>query len=167
MAGDSLSAFAAAFFLYGAALIYTDDGETVRAVVANVGDSRCHVLSDERVRQVGTDQTLGAELRAAGVDPVPSHADSIVTSVVGGGPDTDMTVDLHSLRLAIGDAVVLCTDGITDVVDPSSMVALVNRSGLDPTAAAQELVRLAHANGSDDNLTAVVGRILPAPATTI
>lgn len=141
-----------------AALVFArSDGRPV-AIVANVGDSRCYHLRGEAIIQVTTDQTLAEQLRKAAVEDIASRAEHIVVSVLGGDPESSPQIDLYRLDLAVGDVLLLCTDGISGVLDPEELVTLSSRHP-DPDQLATVLVRAAWDAGSTDNLTAVVATI--------
>jgi protein phosphatase len=67
-------------------------------------------------------------------------------------------VELHSLELHPGDAILLCSDGLTDMV-PEEAIAAVLREEADPRPACERLVEEANRRGGRDNVTAVVARV--------
>ena len=150
-----------------AAIVHLDpEGDPpgrARAAVANVGDSRCYQIRDGRAYQATTDQTLANQLAAAGVDDIGDRAEHIVTSILGGGDSTPTDIELVRLELQMHDVLVLCTDGISDVLDPPALAAIVDRFRGHPNRAATALVRSAWDHGSTDNLTAVVAYVGPPP----
>jgi protein phosphatase len=80
----------------------------------------------------------------------------VLTNVLGGGvPLTD--VDVHRAQLAAGDSVLLCSDGLYDVVSDDEMASVLSGSAT-AAAACRALIDLALERGAPDNVTAVVSR---------
>ena len=77
----------------------------------------------------------------------------IITNAVG-GPRPGVRVEVHKVDLAPGDVLLLCTDGLTEML-PDDDIAVVLREERDPRAACERLVRLANDRGGRDNVTAV------------
>jgi len=74
-----------------------------------------------------------------------------------GGPRSGVDPEVHHLRLTDGDRLLLCTDGLTDLVEDGE-IAQTLRLSLEPGDACRVLVELALARGGRDNVTAVLGR---------
>ncbi|MGF1595493.1 MAG: PP2C family protein-serine/threonine phosphatase [Acidimicrobiales bacterium] len=142
-----------------AALVYLDAQNRPHALVANVGDSRCYLVRDGETRQVTVDQTLAVRLAQAGVDDIAERASHIVVSILGGSLDSRPEIDLYGLALRPGDSLVLCTDGVSDVVEPGVMASLCGAFRRRPDMTAAALVRSAWDSRSGDNLTAAVAHI--------
>jgi protein phosphatase len=146
-------------------------GNTV--LLGHVGDSRAYVLHDSALRQVTVDHSLVEELVQEGrltADEAAVHPQrSIITRSIGTDPQVD--VDVYPVELAPGDRLVLCSDGLTDMVRPEQIAAVLRRED-DPTRAATALVDAANLAGGVDNITVVVVavtdeapvRAQPAPA---
>ena len=76
--------------------------------------------------------------------------------------DSDARVETHNLRLINGDRLLLCSDGLTDLVEDSAIAGVLNREE-EPQAACDSLVQLALDRGGKDNITVVVaGYSVPA-----
>lgn len=146
-----------------AAIVFLNEDDEPMAVVANIGDSRCYHLRGQSCHQVTTDQTLANQLRQQGRADVGGRADHIVTSILGGGSTTDTTIHVFRLDLRPGDLLLLCTDGISGVLEPDEMARIC--AAHEPNAAAAQLVRSAWDAGSKDNLTAAVAAIGDAPCS--
>ncbi|MEL7158330.1 MAG: protein phosphatase 2C domain-containing protein [Actinomycetota bacterium] len=146
----------AATTMCAAIVFMTDDGEP-KAVVANIGDSRCYHLRRGHATQITTDQTLANQLRQRGRTDVGGRADHIVTSILGGGPTTETTIHLYRLDLRPGDHLLLCTDGVSGVLEPDELVRRCEEH--EPSTAAAKLVRSAWDAGSTDNLTVALATI--------
>jgi protein phosphatase len=130
-------------------------GNTV--LLGHVGDSRAYLLRDGELRQVTVDHSLVEELVQEGkltADEAAVHPQrSIITRSIGTDPVVD--VDVYPVELAPGDRLVLCSDGLTDMVHTEDIGAIVRRED-DPTRAASALVDAANQAGGVDNITVVV-----------
>jgi protein phosphatase len=129
-----------------------------RLFVFHAGDSRCYLYRGGQLRQVTADDTVAATLARVGIirpEEVGRHrARHLVTNILGRGTTT---VQVEKVDLQAGDAVLLCSDGLTDML-PDDRMAAVLGSELDPRAACQRLVSEANEAGGRDNITAVVAR---------
>lgn len=129
------------------------DGE---AVFAHVGDSRAYLLRSGVLSQVTTDHSLVGELVTLGritVQEARTHPHRhLVTRVLGLGP---ITVDTTNLFLEAGDRILLCSDGLTDMItDEQIETTLSAGEGVEPTA--WTLIERANTAGGVDNTTVVV-----------
>lgn len=131
-------------------------------IVANVGDSRAYLVRANRATQISRDHSLVAEQVAAGAMTAQEARESqhrnIITRALGHRQRVD--VDIFEIRLLPDDRLVLSSDGMHDYVEESDMAAITVKS--PPEKAAQELVNLALANQSNDNVSAVVAWMVPA-----
>jgi PPM family protein phosphatase len=130
-------------------------GNTV--LLGHVGDSRAYLLHDGELRQVTVDHSLVEELKQEGkltADEAAVHPQrSIITRSIGTDPEVD--VDVYPVELSAGDRIVLCSDGLTDMVHAEDISAVLRRED-DPTRAASALVDAANQAGGVDNITVVV-----------
>ena len=105
------------------------------------------------------DQTLAQRLDAGGVTPVAMAAHDhphILTDAIGGMAGSP-SIQIGQFRLQHDDSLLLCTNGLTDVVDDESVTAiLLGAESLDERCHA--LVDLALARGTEDNVTAVIAK---------
>jgi serine/threonine protein phosphatase PrpC len=127
-----------------------------RAVIGHVGDSRVYRLRDGALAQLTVDHSLLAQLMATGtaVDPDTFHWRHVVTRALG---TTSGEPDVQSDRARSGDVYVVCSDGLSEVLDPAEIAAC-----LDAPAehACRALIDAAYAAGSRDNISAIVVRVL-------
>jgi protein phosphatase len=134
------------------------------ATVANVGDSRAYLLRGNALTQVTRDHTVVAEevvqgrltVDAARRDPRRNR----LTHVIGTHPRLESKLpDVFELTLLPGDRLLLCSDGLYDVLDDGDMRRALQDQ--DPGDAARELVQSAKERGTRDNATAVVAASIP------
>ena len=127
-----------------------------KLIVANVGDSRLYVISD-MVRQITRDHSLVDEMvRLGELNPseARSHPDkNIITRPIGA--QQDVKADFFEVELAKDDYVLMCTDGLTNMVRDEEILDIV-RSEKEPEAIAHKLVRMANNNGGRDNITVTI-----------
>ncbi len=128
------------------------------AYVAHVGDSRCYLLRAARIYQVSEDHSLvNEQLKAGAISPDEakhSRFKNIITRSVGF--EQQVQVDLMGLELEADDAVVICCDGLSNLVDDPEILHIVEESTID--LAPGRLVALANDRGGDDNITVIVIR---------
>jgi protein phosphatase len=126
--------------------------------IGHVGDSRAYLHRDGRLEQLTEDHSLVAELVRRG-ELSPEEAEvhpqrSVITRALGTDPDVD--VDTFTVQAQAGDLFLLCSDGLTTMVDVEGITAVVDRNRQDLQAAARALIREANERGGDDNITAVL-----------
>jgi hypothetical protein len=133
-------------------------------VIAHVGDSRAYLIRNGEMRQLTRDHTWVAEAMRAGTitpEEARTHANRhILTRALGADPD--VTVDLVQEKLRSGDRVLLCSDGLTNLVSDAEILQQVQRLG--PQKAPEGLVALANERGGHDNITALV---MSVPGRTV
>jgi protein phosphatase len=131
------------------------DGDLVH--VANVGDSRGYLLRQGELSQVTVDHSLVQELvddgRLSPEDAERHPQRSVITRALG--IDREVEFDLFTYKLQVGDRLLLCSDGLSDVVEPAQIRKVLLRV---PNAqrAARELVAVANEQGGPDNITVIV-----------
>lgn len=124
--------------------------------VANVGDSRLYVVN-RGIRQITRDHSYVEEMvRLGKVDASQArvHPDkNIITRAIGASEDVE--ADFFEVELVENDRILICTDGLTNMVE-DSVICDVIRSDADPEARGQKLVALANHNGGRDNITVMI-----------
>ncbi len=124
--------------------------------VANVGDSRLYVI-DKEITQVTKDHSLVAELvRKGSLDEsqAKGHPDkNIITRAIGAAPTVE--IDFFEVELGSGDIILMCTDGLTNMVDDDEILHIV-RCGVDAPDIAESLIKMANHNGGKDNIGVVI-----------
>ena len=126
----------------------------MEALIAHVGDSRAYLYRQGTIRHLTRDHTLAQDMLDAGM-PLPDASLRHVLSNCLGGTGQDLTVDFHHYRFQDGDRLLLCTDGLCDMV-PDDAIANTLSLHADPQEACAALVELALENGGRDNVTAVL-----------
>jgi protein phosphatase len=126
--------------------------------IAHVGDSRCYLCRQGTLHRLTRDHTLVDELvRRGGITAEEAKRHRlrhIVTNALGdGGPNIE--VEVHNLKLEVGDIILLCSDGLTEMVSDET-ISKTLQGGSDPEKACRELVERANLAGGRDNITAVV-----------
>jgi serine/threonine protein phosphatase PrpC len=132
-------------------------------ILAHVGDSRCYRLREGAFEQLSRDHTLVAHLAAQGIltpEQAKYHPQrNVIRQAVGvADPTEPLEPDIETFALQAGDLYLLCSDGLTDMVDDAEIEAIVREE--PPTRAAWRLVDRALANGGRDNITVVLARIM-------
>jgi serine/threonine protein phosphatase PrpC len=128
----------------------TSDG----AVIGHVGDSRVYRLRRGALAQLTTDHSLAAQLEAAGMKPDANFQwRHVVTRALGTACSEP---DVQHQPLERGDVFLLCSDGLSEVLAPAQIAALL---AAPPETACHALVDAAYAAGSRDNISAVVVRV--------
>jgi PPM family protein phosphatase len=131
-----------------------------RAYIVHVGDSRAYHRRGGRLNRLTRDQTLGSylvEQRAMSEQQVEKAGyHNVLTSAIGA---SDMTPVVGVLDLEPGDALLLCTDGLTNDVPEGEIDALL-AGAADPERTCRALVDRALEGGGRDNITAIVAYAL-------
>jgi protein phosphatase len=128
--------------------------------VVHAGDSRCYLFRGGSVRQLTADHTMAQELALRGVirpEQVRQHQYRHVVTNVLGGNEAGVQAEMHKVSLQTGDVVLLCSDGLTDML-ADDHIATILAAEREPQLACRKLVAQANAAGGKDNITAVVGR---------
>ena len=129
-------------------VVATIDGQTLK--VANVGDSRLYVISDD-ITQVTRDHSLVEEIDR---QEARHHANkNIITKAIGGAKEVEP--DVFAVDLFPGDKILLCTDGLTNMVEDARIRRVV-RDTDNIEDACRILIDLANDAGGRDNITAML-----------
>ena len=133
-------------------------------LIVHVGDSRAYLLHAGRLHRLTRDHTYAQMLVDTGQllasEVAGSGMGHILTNVLGGCTE-QVEVDIDLLRLADGDRLLLCSDGLTDLVDDDTIATTLGESQSSSDACAR-LIHLALDSGGRDNVTVIVaGYTLP------
>lgn len=128
-----------------------------RLYAANVGDSRLYVINREHITQITRDHSLVEEMVRMGEmdkEVAKDHPDkNIITRAVGVLPE--VAVDFFEITLAEEDTILMCSDGLTNMVEDSEIKRIV-LGQRDIVEKAERLVETANQNGGRDNITVVL-----------
>jgi serine/threonine protein phosphatase PrpC len=126
-----------------------------RGVLGHLGDSRIYRLRGDALLQLTCDHSLYEQLRAGGLELPPLseflHANVITRAL---GPNEDERPELAEIELELGDRFLLCTDGLSGVLEPDLIATLLAIGTCEQ--ACDTLIDAAYEAGSRDNITAVV-----------
>lgn len=127
-----------------------------KLLVANVGDSRLYIIGDT-IRQITRDHSLVEEMvRAGGIDEETARHRSdknIITRAVGAMDE--ITADFFQLEVRPGDIILMCSDGLTNMLEDDE-IRMIVRSGRDIVEKAEKLVEAANSNGGRDNIAVIL-----------
>ncbi len=133
----------------------TLEGDTM--YVANVGDSRLYVVSPREIRQITRDHSLVEEMvRMGGLkrEQARSHPDkNIITRAIGA--EDEIEVDFFQVQLKHGDIVLMCSDGLTNMIEDEE-IRMILHGQRDLVEKAESLVNAANNNGGKDNIAVVL-----------
>ena len=111
-----------------------------RAWLINAGDSRTYLFRDGIVEQLSVDE---------------ENEDGLLTNCVGGGSDTTLAVTEITDKLQEGDTILICSDGLSDVINDDYLEYFLMNS----VSPAEELAEWAMENGSSDNVSVIAARV--------
>ncbi len=125
-------------------------------LVANVGDSRLYLIN-ETIRQITVDHSLVEEMvRIGSIDrnTARNHPDkNIITRAIG--VKENVEIDFFCVALLREDTILLCSDGLSNMVEDES-IRLIVSGQRDVVEKAQELVKAANENGGSDNISVIL-----------
>lgn len=128
-------------------------------LIGHVGDSRAYLLRDDKITQLTKDHTVAQALIDAGVspdDPVSSSLQHLLTAALG-ALDAEIEPELNRHRLSAGDQLLLCSDGLTKMVDDATILRAATQAN-SAVRACHDLIELALSAGGLDNVTVVLAR---------
>lgn len=125
--------------------------------VANVGDSRLYVVNRSRIRQITRDHSWVEEMvRRGGIgrEEARNHPDKNIITRAVGAEDT-VKADFYTVRLEQGDRILMCTDGLTNMLEDEE-IRMILDGARDIVEKAEALVRTANENGGKDNISVIL-----------
>ncbi|NLL47897.1 MAG: Stp1/IreP family PP2C-type Ser/Thr phosphatase [Firmicutes bacterium] len=142
------------------ALVSEPDSEgRVRLTLGHVGDSRCYIFSHGVLQQLTSDHSVVGELLRQGTitaSEARTHPKKHVLTQVLGSPDVE--IEIIETELEPGTLILLCTDGLTDLVD-DQQIAKTLQGDFYASNLARDLVDLANELGGVDNITVIVAKV--------
>lgn len=138
-----------------AALFYDN-----RLTVAHAGDSRMYAWRNGRLQQLTDDHSVVREFVKSGMysedEARASFSSNLVTRALGA--DRELEIDIYEHSVKPGDFYLMCSDGLTNMVDEDKIArTLMKQDGLDKCA--QQLIHLANKEGGDDNVSVALVRV--------
>lgn len=138
--------------------LFTND----KVLVGHIGDSRMYRLRDEDLAQLTEDHSLLQEqLKSGLITPEQAKTSAnrnLVTRALGVDPDVEL--ELHEYDVEVGDIYLLCSDGLTDMVEDEDILATLRKLGTNLELAANHLLEMANDNGGKDNISVILIRVL-------
>jgi PPM family protein phosphatase len=135
--------------------------EGMTVAMGHVGDSRAYLVRGEQMEQLTEDHSLVNELLKSGKlseEEAQIHPQrSVITRAVGTDPDVD--VDGFTIEAEEGDVFLICSDGLSDMVEDEEILEVVHSNRDDLDKAVKALVAAANRGGGEDNITAVAFQI--------
>jgi protein phosphatase len=130
-------------------------------LLVHVGDSRAYLLRDDKLHRLTVDHTLAQQMIAGKMLTAEQAASSrfshVLVNAVGGGTDA-LDVELRHLELRPEDQLLLCTDGLYDMVADDAIAKALRDTAAPVAQVVNGLVAAANAAGGKDNVTAVLAR---------
>ena len=127
-------------------------------IIGHIGDSRAYLLRDEKLQRLTRDHTLAESLPDKGPsserDYLLEELSNVLMQALGAN-EGDCKPDILDFVLEDGDQLLLCTDGLTDMVDDETIEATLNRH-TSAAAGCRSLLELALSNGGHDNVTIIL-----------
>lgn len=125
------------------------------ALVVHIGDSRAYHLHQGELRQITRDETMAQAFIDSGMPPesVRKFRHLLLNSL--GGSNENVTAQIHQLQIEPKDQLLLCSDGLNDMVTDEQIATILNHAAT-PQAACDQLVSAALASGGRDNVTVVL-----------
>ncbi len=128
-----------------------------KAYIANIGDSRAYLIDQSGITQLTVDHSIVQKLLDSGsITPqeARNHPEkNIITHALGTDPNEDY--DIYELTAEIGDRVLLCSDGLTDMLEDTQIYNIIKNNN-EIQDAVHNLISEANNHGGKDNITAVL-----------
>ena len=132
-----------------------------KVLVGHIGDSRMYRLRDQVLNQMTEDHSVLQEQLKSGLitSEQAKYAvnKNLVTRALGVEPQ--VVLELNEYDVEVGDIYLVCSDGLSDLVDDDAIQSVLNELTPDMNAAAQALVQLANDNGGKDNISVILIKV--------
>ncbi|SHF20452.1 protein phosphatase [Caldanaerobius fijiensis DSM 17918] len=133
--------------------------ENGKYFIGHIGDSRAYLIRDKKIKQISNDHSLVAELIRQGSiteNEARVHPQrNIITRALG--TCNDIEIDIVIDEISPGDIILLCTDGLTNMLTDQEILDIVNDN--EPDRACDELIKAANDKGGYDNITVVIAKV--------
>ena len=145
-------------------LITTED----KVALIHIGDSRCYQFRDGKLTQLSKDHTLVQELIDQGrlsVEEASAHPQkSLITKALMGNAETEPFIQL--INVEPDDLFLLCTDGLSSVINESEISKILREDGLTEIAV-EKLKAAVYKSGAPDNITLVLAKLTSEDTNTV
>jgi len=132
-----------------------------KVLVGHIGDSRMYRFRADELIQITEDHSLLQEqLKSGLITPEQakvSNNKNLVTRALG--IDAAVDLELHEYDVQVGDIYLLCSDGLTDLVDDEEISLILGTLNANLEAAANHLIQMANDNGGKDNISVILARV--------
>lgn len=129
-----------------------------RVVIGHIGDSRAYVLRNDQLKQLTNDHSLLQEQIDSGLITLEQAKlatyKNFVTKALGVNPVTDLEINTHNVE--VGDLYLLCSDGLTDMLEPYEIETTLIEGQDDLESLANTLIRKANQRGGKDNISVIL-----------
>ena len=141
-----------------AAMILADDDGIV---VGHVGDSRCYEFNRNRLRQVTEHSLVNQLIRAFDLteDEAIAKAKNVLVQSIG--LDDDIVPQVFTLERVAGATLLLCSDGLTDMLSDETIESVLRSNSNDLSKTAKLLIQMANQAGGNDNISVILVQIDP------
>ena len=138
--------------------------ERDRVTIGHVGDSRLYGLRNGRLKQITSDHSLQQAMISKGYYTVEQAREKIGSHILARavGAEDHLRTDVLAQRVQTGDVYLLCSDGLTDMVQDTEIQTILGTQNRGAEELARELVERANYYGGQDNISVIVARILSA-----
>ena len=138
--------------------LFTND----KILVGHIGDSRMYRLRGEELTQITEDHSLlNEQIKSGLITPEQAKYSSnknLVTRALGVDPEVEL--ELHEYDVEVGDIYLLCSDGLSDLVDEEEIKLTLGTLSANLELAANQLIQMANDNGGKDNISVILARVL-------
>lgn len=135
--------------------------DSATVYIAHVGDSRIYLVTPDSIQQLTTDHSLVERLVASGQitrEQARTHdKKNVIYRTIGDKPNLEVDTAVHTL--SPGDFLLLCSDGLSGMVEDQYLFQILNNAS-SPQKACEELIKAANAAGGEDNVTAIVVKVV-------
>jgi protein phosphatase len=129
--------------------------------VVHVGDSRAYLFRDGTLHRLTRDHTLAQQLVEGEAmteeEAKRSHLSHVLVNAVGGRSD-ELDVELHQVTLEVDDQLLLCSDGLYDMIDDEIIATMLDSTSLSVDKVVANLIAAANGAGGRDNITVILSR---------
>lgn len=132
--------------------------EDRKAIIGHVGDSRSYLLREKTLQQLTSDHSFVEEQLRAGLIDVEQAKKHSMRNVIlrAVGAEDELEVDIIAKSIMAGDLFLLCSDGLTDMVEDKKIESILNVPDCSLEKSAESLVKAANDAGGKDNIAVVL-----------